>query len=104
MDPPHERLIYLMDPDPRIRGDGPDTIFMGTKDDYRPPHTRGWTYHVVGWAVPLLQTPAYAGMDLASECGVDLVLADPRIRGDGPAFDLVRLHRFGRPPHTRGWT
>ncbi len=90
--------------DPRIRGDGPDPRGHTRRGADRPPHTRGWTPRRRPLKAKTAQTPAYAGMDLHCLGYVPVRRPDPRIRGDGPWYFLLRARIFSRPPHTRGWT
>ena len=48
---------------PRTRGDGPDSRTPLDKPHTLPPHTRGWTQHIGGFAEITCASPAHAGMD-----------------------------------------
>ena len=56
---------------------------------------------VAGGVVPVLGSPAHAGIDLIV-LSVLVVVGFPRTRGDRPAGWMPAICAFTVPPHTRG--
>ena len=89
---------------PRTRGDGPGGPRCRTLRRRFPPHTRGWTFEVVGMVALEDVSPAHAGMDRRRFQWRCRTRGFPRTRGDGPSRSSTRNGPRGFPPHTRGWT
>ncbi len=104
MDPTRVTLFRSTARLPRTRGDGPGLLAPGQWNASAPPHTRGWTPHVLGAALAEVGSPAHAGMDPQALPTRRRESRLPRTRGDGPLTTHAALCGHVAPPHTRGWT
>ena len=104
MDPGHglhtDRDLRL----PRLRGDGPPTASAIRISQSSPPPTRGWTSYRLFKRIHTTVSPAYAGMDPHPPEDTAMDTSLPRLRGDGPGFEMITQPMGLSPPPTRGWT
>ena len=89
---------------PRIRGDVPFAEGGITGRDLFSPRMRGCSriFHNPSPHYPVF--PAYAGMFLNAQFGVEIRPGFPRIRGDVPVSTPVLDWRRRFSPHTRGYS
>ena len=104
MDPRCLRRIDRQRRLPRTRGDGPGICSIAPPMASAPPHTRGWTLHLIGHTVQIDGSPAHAGMDPLVNGASTIIFWLPRTRGDGPSATQFGSIALTAPPHTRGWT
>ena len=69
-----------------------------------PPPTRGWTLHWQRLELRRDGSPAYAGMDPPRRSFQPSPAGLPRLRGDGPPTEPMKIAARQAPPPTRGWT
>ena len=66
------------------------------------PHTRGALYTIKTNGGESRIIPAYAGSTGLCDLGPEAAPDHPRIRGEHPQDDDVRVYYYGSSPHTRG--
>ena len=89
---------------PRTRGDRPLPNKCQAAQMASPPHPRGSTPAYLSPFVPVIVSPAPAGIDLSASVFIGTDNGLPRTRGDRPCFSAPRASMVPSPPHPRGST